>query len=120
MSLHADQSTDVITRFNLAFQQYTPDALPALLAEHCVLENTSAGPNGLRHVGRAACLAVWQAIAADRGGRFELEEVIALGDTTLIYWCYHRISPASSTRGVNIMRVQDGLIVDARGYVKAG
>jgi len=68
-------TTAVIDRFNDAFQRHDPSGLPALIAEHCVLENTVPAPDGERRVGRAACLELRQSIAANRAGRFELEPV---------------------------------------------
>jgi len=109
----------VIERFNGAFQQHDPAALPALVAEHCVLENTGPAPDGSRHVGRDACLAVWQSIAANRAARFELERVDVLGQRALIHW-RHLIDERPPIRGVSLMRVEHGRIVEALGYVKSG
>ena len=67
-------------RFNQAFQRHHPDALTALVAEDCVIENTGPAPNGSRHVGRRACLAVWQGLAGESGTHFEPEEVLVAGD----------------------------------------
>ena len=42
-----------------------------------------------------------------------------LEDHALIFWRYRwGEAPADSVRGVNIMRVTGGQIVEARGYVK--
>jgi ketosteroid isomerase-like protein len=111
--------TDTATlmrRFNAAFQQHDPTQLDDLVAEDCVIENT----DGQRHEGRAACLALWRGIAGNRDAWFDLEDIIALGDRGIITWQYHwGDEPADSVRGVNLMRVRDGRIVEARGYVKA-
>jgi hypothetical protein len=102
-------------RFNAAFQQHNPALLDDLVAEDCVIENT----DGQRHAGRAACLALWRGIAGNREAWFDLEDIIALGDRGIIYWHYHwGDGPADSVRGVNLMQVRDGKIVEARGYVK--
>ncbi|MES2936323.1 MAG: nuclear transport factor 2 family protein [Pseudomonadota bacterium] len=110
----------VIDRFNEAFQRHDPALLDALVAEDCVLENTVAAPDGDRHVGRAACLAVWHGIAGNREGAFELEDTRVFGEEALIFWRY-RWGPgqADSVRGINVMRVRGGQIVEGRGYVKA-
>ena len=118
----ATQTPDVQTvihRFNQAFQSYRPDLLNELVADDCVLENTVPAPDGDRLVGGEACLALWQAIASDRNGRFDVEEVRLLDDHALIFWRYRwGEAPADSVRGVNVMRVRGGRIVEARGYVK--
>jgi hypothetical protein len=41
-----------------------------------------------------------------------------MGDRAIIRWRLWRGD--TSQRGVNLMRVRDGLIVEAMGYVKAG
>ena len=106
----------LMRRFNAAFQQHDPPLLDGLVAEDCVIENT----DGVRHEGWAACLALWHGIAGNRDAWFDLEDIVALGDRGIIYRHYHRgEGAADSVRGGNLMRVRDGLIVEARGYVKA-
>jgi ketosteroid isomerase-like protein len=117
-STHHDTRT-VIERFNEAFQSHRPELLADLVAEECVLENTVSAPDGDRYVGRAACLALWQGIAADRNARFTIEEVRVLDDHALIFWRLRwGETPAESVRGINVMRVAHGQVVEGRGYVK--
>jgi hypothetical protein len=70
-------------------------------------------------VGRDECVALWRRIATTAGTSFELEDVIVTGDRAIILWRF-RWGPGdeSSVRGVNLMRVRDGRIVEALGYVK--
>ena len=112
-------TADLMRRFNEAFLRHDPSLLEGLIAEDCVLENTTPAPNGSRHVGRDACLEVWRGIAANRDGWFEPEEIIAQGERAVILWRYRwGESEENSIRGVNLMRVRDGQIVEGRGYVK--
>jgi ketosteroid isomerase-like protein len=107
----------VMDRFNDVFQRHDPGALDELVAEDCVVENTQPAPDGSRCVGKAACVALWTGIATDAGISFDLEDVLTQDDRAIIYW---RLRHASgSVRGVNLMRVRDGRIVEARGYVKS-
>ena len=54
------------------------------------------------------------------GAHFDLEEVCVAGDRAIIRWRYWwGEGESNSVRGVNLMRVRDGLIVEAMGYVKA-
>lgn len=112
----SEKTASIMRRFNDAFQNHDPSILPDLVAEGCVIENTVPAPDGARHAGREACLKLWQGIAGDRSGRFDLEEIFAAGERGTIRWRYRR--DGSSIRGVNLMRVRDGLIVEAMGYVK--
>jgi len=62
---------------------------------------------------------LWTKIATMSGAHFEAETIIARGDRGEIRWrLVWGPDPASSVRGVNLMRVRDGRIVEAQGYVK--
>lgn len=112
-------TTAVIQRFNEAFQQHDPGALAELIAEDCVIENSNPAPDGSRHVGREACLQLWSRIATAPGTRFDLEEVAIAGDRATIRWRLRwGEDDTRSVRGVNLMRVRNGQIVEALGYVK--
>ncbi|OLF19640.1 nuclear transport factor 2 family protein [Actinophytocola xanthii] len=116
----APRSTaDVIARFNHAFTGHDADALLDLVGADCVMEAVQPAPDGARYVGREACLAFWRALAEDRTTRFEPEEVVVAGDRATIRWRYHfGDGPTDSVRGVNLMQVRDGLVVEALGYSK--
>ena len=118
---HAPGSTaDVLYRFNQAFLRHDPSLLVEVIAPDCVVERSLPTAEGTHLVGGAACLASWQAIAANRDGVFTLEDVVVMGERGLIFWEY-RIGPKRGdvSRGLNVMTVRDGLIVEGRGYVKA-
>ena len=112
---------ELMERFNQAFQRHEPALLDDLVAEDCVLENNHPAPDGSVHHGRDACLEVWKGIAGDTAGNFEQEEIRVLGDHAVIFWRYRwGVGHADSVRGINVMRVRGGQIVEGRGYVKAG
>ncbi|WP_026923194.1 nuclear transport factor 2 family protein [Glycomyces arizonensis] len=112
-------TAEVIDRFNRAFTRHVPDELAELVDEACVMEAIQPAPDGARYEGRDACLAFWRALAADRSTRFEPEEVTVAGERATIRWRYRfGDGPADSVRGVNLMRVREGRIVEALGYSK--
>ncbi|HEX6706794.1 MAG TPA: nuclear transport factor 2 family protein [Albitalea sp.] len=114
------RTADVLRRFNQAFLDHDPAALEPLIASDCVVERSQPTAEGTHLVGRAACLANWQAIAANRGGRFTLEDVVTMGERGLIFWEYRTgPGPGDVSRGLNVMTVRDGLIVEGRGYTKS-
>jgi ketosteroid isomerase-like protein len=122
MARMTDTSLDtsrVITEFNAAFVQHDPDRLAPLVGEQCVMEAVQPAPSGARYEGRAACLDFWRTLAADPTSQFEPEDVIVAGDRATICWSY-RFGPAHNdyVRGVNVMRIRDGVIVEALGYTK--
>lgn len=114
-----EQTAALMRRFNDVFQNHDPSALPELIAGDCVIENMTPAPNGARIVGREACVATWSAIATAPGTHFDLEDTVVMGERAIIRWRYWwGEGEANSLRGVNLMRVRDGLIVEAMGYVK--
>ena len=110
------RTAEVLRIFNRAFLEHDASLLPPLIAPDCVVERITPTPEGTHLVGREACLANWQAIAANRDGRFTLGEVWVMGERGLIFWEY-RIGDTLQ-KGLNVMTVRDGLIVEGRGYTK--
>jgi len=113
------QTEAILQRFNQVLLTHDPAALLELVADNCIIENTQPAPDGSRHEGKDACIAVWTQIATNPGIHFEPESIIARGDRGEIRWrLVWGPERASSVRGVNLMRVRDGRIVEAQGYVK--
>ena len=110
-------TAELIERFNDVFQKHDPTPLPSMIAEHCVIEKISPAPEGDRCAGRDACVGLWTEIATAPGTRFDLEESWASGDRAVIRWRLWN-NGSIAIRGVNLMRVRNGLIVEAMGYVK--
>jgi ketosteroid isomerase-like protein len=116
---HPD-TTEVIKRFNDAFVRHDPGKLADLVADDCVMESAQPAPNGARYEGYDACLTFWQELSSDPNGSFEPEDVVVSGDRATIRWRYRfGEGDENSVRGVNLMHVRDGKIVEALGYVKA-
>jgi hypothetical protein len=109
----------LLKRFDQVFLSHDPAPLQELVADDCVIENTNPAPDGSRHVGKTACIELWTRIATNPDLRFETESIIARGDRGEIRWrLVWGPDPANAVRGVNLMRVHDGRIVEAQGYVK--
>jgi ketosteroid isomerase-like protein len=121
MATQSSRTLQTVTQFNRAFVQYDASLLDDLIAEDCVMESVEPAPDGTRYVGREACLEFWQRLARSRDGAFVAEDIAAVDDRAIILWRY-RFGPAlsKSVRGVNVLRVRDGLIVESLGYVKSG
>jgi ketosteroid isomerase-like protein len=106
----------VLERFNRAFLEHDPSLLPPLIAPDCVIERLTPTPEGTHLVGRQACLANWQAVAAKRDGSFTLGDVWVMGERGLIFWEYRTGDVVQ--KGLNVMTVRNGLVVEGRGYTK--
>ena len=112
-------TAEIIERFNRAIVEHDADLLADLVGDDCVMEAIRPAPDGERVEGRAACLAFWRALADDRSTQFEPERIDVAGERATIRWTYRYGSgPADYVRGVNLMHVVDGLIVEALGYSK--
>lgn len=121
METRTSRTLQIMQRFNQAFLQHDASLLDDLIAQDCVMESVEPAPDGTRYVGRNACLEFWQNLANNRDGAFADEEIVAIEEHAVIRWRY-RFGPglSQSVRGVNVMRVRDGLIIEALGYVKSG
>jgi ketosteroid isomerase-like protein len=116
-----NETEETMRRFHEAFDRHQPDLLEALVADDCVIENTGPAPVGNVSRGKAACLAVWQKLIRAPGTWFTREEVSVHEDRAIVRWRYHWGSAEDQmVRGVNLMRVRNGQVVEAMGYVKAG
>ena len=116
--MQTNETAEIMRRFNQAFLQHEPAALKDLIAPDCVMESIQPAPNGTRYEGYDACLAFWQGLAADQVAYFDVEDTIAMGDHAVIRWRFN-FGDGGSVRGVNLMRVRDGRIVEALGYAKS-
>ena len=113
------ETADVIRRFNDVFQRHDPTDLAEIVSADCVIENTTPAPDGERYVGREACVSLWSRIATAPGTHFDIEDVVVAGERATIRWRLTWGDRAEdSVRGVNLMRVQEGRITEALGYVK--
>lgn len=114
-------TAEVVRRYNEAFARHEPELLRGLIAPDCVIENTTPAPDGSRHVGHDACFALWQRIAGNEELHFDIEDVQVFGDNATIRWRLRwGQQDHQCVRGVNLLRVHAGQIVEARGYVKGG
>jgi hypothetical protein len=114
-----DQTKEIIEQFENVFQTHDASVLASIVEEDCVLENTGSAPDGARYVGRDACVTFWRGVATNPDLRFEEENIDIYGERAIIRWrLFWGKGKAQSVRGVNIMRVQHGKIVEALGYVK--
>lgn len=113
------ETREILRRYHDAFRSHKPAALEDLVADDCVIENTGPAPNGSRHVGKAACLELWQGIVSMPDSHFEHEEIFVVGDRIVTRWRFVRGDDESkSLRGLNMMRVRGGKFVEALGYAK--
>ncbi|WP_198664508.1 nuclear transport factor 2 family protein [Jiangella endophytica] len=99
---------------------HDPELLTDLIADDCVIEGSGPAPDGVRREGGRACLARWSELAGNRALRFTPEPAEIHGDLAVQPWLLQwGDGEQDSVRGVNLIRIRGGRIVEARGYVKA-
>jgi ketosteroid isomerase-like protein len=106
----------VVGRFNQAWNAHDLPAALALTTDDCIFESTSPAPDGARAQGHAELAAAWQPIFADRSSGFTTEEAFAAGDRVVTRWRYDWAG--GHVRGVDVLRVRDGLVAEKLAYVK--
>lgn len=116
--MQTNGTLDTVNRFNRAFQKHDPSAFIDLVAQDCVMETIQPAPDGERYEGYAANLQFWQQLAADRSVLFDIEDTVVMGDRATIRWRLN-FDHGGSVRGVNLLRVRDGRIVEALAYAKS-
>lgn len=110
-----NDTATVIDQFHTAFLEKAPHKLNDIIAADCVMEGVGPAPDGNLWTGYDECLAGWQELASDQTSRFDHESVDVYGDRAIIRW---RLTGDQEFRGVTLMRVRDGQIVEALGYGK--
>lgn len=116
--MQTSETAEIMRLFNEAFLRHEPALLRDLVASDCVMESIQPAPDGTRYEGYDTCLGFWEALAADRAAYFDVEDTVAMGDRAIIRWRFN-FGDGGSVRGVNLMRVRDGRIVEALGYAKS-
>lgn len=115
--MQTNETSEIMHRFNQAFRDRQPAILKDLIAPDCVMESIQPAPNGTRYDGYDACLTFWEALANDPVSHFDVEDTVAMGDRAIIRWRFH-FGTGEAIRGVNLMHVRDGRIIEALGYSK--
>jgi hypothetical protein len=109
----------VIGRFSRAFQERDATLLEDIIAPGCAMESIQPAPGGTRYEGYDASFSSWKALIDDTTSHFEVEDAHTGEEWALIRWRYlWGPGPGHPVRGVNVMRVIDGTIVEAAGYSK--
>jgi ketosteroid isomerase-like protein len=107
---------EVVSAFGETWANHDLDSAMELITEDCVFENTDPAPDGTTYVGRVAIRDAWAPIFADPTSRFEAEETFWVEDRVIQRWRYSWAN--GHVRGVDVIRVRDGLVAEKLSYVK--
>lgn len=112
-----EASARLIIEFNDAFNRHDVAAMMNLMSGDCIFENTNPAPDGTVYSGKAAVTQFWQNFFRDAPqAQIEIEEIFGMGNRCVMRWKYSW--GAGHIRGVDIFKVEDGLICEKLSYVK--
>lgn len=112
-----EASARLILEFNDAFNRHDVTAMMSLMSEDCIFENTAPAPDGTVYSGKADVTQFWQGFFREAPqAQIEIEEIFGMGNHCVMRWKYSW--GASHVRGVDIFKVEDGLIREKLSYVK--
>ncbi len=107
---------EVVSAFGATWANHDLDGAIALITDDCVFENTDPAPDGTTYVGREAIRGAWAPIFDDPTSRFDAEETFEVDDRVVQRWRYSWSD--GHVRGVDVIRVRDGLVAEKFSYVK--
>jgi predicted SnoaL-like aldol condensation-catalyzing enzyme len=108
--------------FNEAFNRHDVAAMMQLMSDECIFENTDPAPDGAVYSGKEAIAQFWQDFFTQSPqAHIKVEEIFGLGFRCIMRWRYDWVDQAGNAghvRGVDIFRVQNGVICEKLSYVK--
>jgi hypothetical protein len=107
---------DVVEAFGRAWEAHDLETAMAFVSQDCVFDATGPAPDGARFVGPDQVRGAWKAIFQDPSSHFETEETFSTGARVVQRWRYEW--DGGHIRGVDLFKVQDGLITEKLSYVK--
>lgn len=112
----------LIIAFNEAFNRRDVAGMMQMMSEDCVFENTDPAPDGAVFKGKTAVTQFWQEFFEQSPqAHINIEELFGYGNRCIMRWRYDWVDLEGNkghVRGVDIFRVQNGLICEKLSYVK--
>lgn len=107
----------LVLQFNEAFNHHDVEGMMALMSEDCVFENTTPAPDGTRYSGKEAVTRFWQDFFRESpNAHIDIEEIFGMGNHCIMHWKYSW--GEGHVRGVDVFKVEEGLITEKLSYVK--
>jgi predicted SnoaL-like aldol condensation-catalyzing enzyme len=112
----------LVIAFNEAFNRHDVASMMGMMSDTCVFENTDPAPDGTRYQGKATITQFWQDFFVQSPqAHIKIEEILGFGNRVVMLWRYDWVDEAGiagHVRGVDLFRVQTGLITEKLSYVK--
>jgi predicted SnoaL-like aldol condensation-catalyzing enzyme len=111
-----------VIAFNEAFNRHDVAGMMVMMSEDCVFENTAPAPDGMIYQGKQAVTRFWQDFFSESPqAHIKIEEAFGFGNRVVVRWRYDWVDTAGQpgyVRGVDLFRIQSGLICEKLSYVK--
>ena len=118
----AEGAIRLVRRFNDALNARDVDGMMRRMTPDCVFENTDPPPDGARYQGQAEVRAFWESFfQGSAQAAIEIEEIFACGERCVMRWTYRWTDLSGQSghiRGVDVYRLERGLIAEKLSYVK--
>ncbi|MBI5879198.1 MAG: nuclear transport factor 2 family protein [Chloroflexi bacterium] len=112
----------LVLAFNDALNARDLDGMMQRMTADCAFENTDPPPDGARYAGQAAVRSFWESFfRSSRACRISAEEIFTAGPRCVMRWRYDWVGldgARGHVRGVDLYRIEDGLIAEKLSYVK--
>ena len=112
----------LVLEFNEAFNRHDVAGMMQRMSDDCIFENTDPAPEGTLYSGKEAVTQFWQGFfRASPQAHIDIEEIFGLGNRCIMRWKYNWVDETGQTghvRGVDIFKVEAGLISEKLSYVK--
>lgn len=112
----------IVLAFNDAFNRHDVPEMMKMMSDNCVFENTDPAPDGTRYEGKEAVTLFWETFFRESPhAHIDIEEIFSLGNRCIMrwkYWWEDAEGKKGHVRGVDIFRVEEGLITEKFSYVK--
>jgi ketosteroid isomerase-like protein len=112
----------LVLEFNEAFNRHDVGGMMKLMSGDCIFENTHPAPDGTRFSGKETVTKFWEGFFHESPhARIEIEEIFGMGGRCIMRWRYEWTDEAGQkghVRGVDVFKVEGGLITEKLSYVK--
>jgi ketosteroid isomerase-like protein len=112
----------VVLEFKEAFNRHDVEGMMQLMSEDCIFENNGPAPDGTIYSGNKAVGQFWQDFFRQSPQvQLDVEDVFSLGLRCVMRWKYEWVDARGKKehmRGVDIFKVENGLICEMLSYVK--
>ncbi len=117
-----ESAVHVVIEFNDAFNRHDVAGMMQLMSDDCVFEELFPAPDGTVYKGKETVTQFWQEFFRESPqAHIEIEEIFGMGFRCVVRWKYDWVDAEEKqghVRGVDIIKLKDGLISEKLSYVK--